>query len=337
MNPFDDMTPVPIKSGSIEAYSNRAVAEIQAQVILAKRFPRDQKESVDRILRDCSRATLAEKAMYTYKRGTSLITGPSIRLAECIQRGWGNMNAGVKTGEKTDHDSLMIAYAWDIETNAYYSTEFRVAHTRDRKSGRKDLVDERDIYEMESNQAARRVRTCILKLVPGDVVDAAVERCGHTLAASVGDIAKARTAMLDTFKAMGVTKDMIEKRLGHRIESVEPGEIVTMRNIFNSLRDKMATVEDYFETPKAPEELVKAATVTQPQTQEADTETVSPKDDALLAEELTFKLEEILASARVPESCQNEIKKAFEDNATAEVLKAIFEKAMSAIGMAEEK
>jgi hypothetical protein len=198
--------------------------------------------------------------MYSFKRGGTLIKAPSIRLAECVQRGWGNMIAGVKTVERTAHDSLMIAYAWDIETNAYYSTEFRVAHTRDTKGGKKDLIEERDIYEMEANQAARRVRTCILKLVPADVIDAAVEQCARTLAAKVGDIAKARAAMLETFKALGVTQEMIEKRLGHRIESIEPGEIVTMRGVFNSLRDNMATIEDYFEVPKAPEEVVKPAT-----------------------------------------------------------------------------
>jgi hypothetical protein len=90
MNPFvDDNTPAPAQSGAIEAYSNRAVMEIQAQVAMAKRFPRNQKESMARILRDCSRKTLAEKAMYTFKRGGTLITGPSIRLAECVQRGVG--------------------------------------------------------------------------------------------------------------------------------------------------------------------------------------------------------------------------------------------------------
>jgi hypothetical protein len=331
MNPFENGTaPKPSKSGAIEAYANRAVAEIQAQAVLAKRFPRDPKESVDRILRDCNRASLAEKAMYTFRRGGTLITGPSIRLAECIQRGWGNMIAGVKTVEKTAHDSLMIAYAWDIETNAYYSTEFRVAHTRDTKIGKKDLIDERDIYEMEANQAARRVRTCILKLVPGDVIDAAVEQCTQTLAAKVGDIAKARASMLETFMAMGVTKEMIEKRLGHRIESIEPGEIVTMRNIFNSLRDRMATVEDYFEAPKAPEKAVKSAVE---QSVGLNAEVEAP---TIPVEEMITALKEYLYTEMLPDACVREITAALASRESdPDKLSALLEKAKTAYNNAE--
>jgi hypothetical protein len=48
MNPFENNTALESStSGAIEAYANRAVAEIPAQVVLAKRFPRDPKESVD--------------------------------------------------------------------------------------------------------------------------------------------------------------------------------------------------------------------------------------------------------------------------------------------------
>jgi hypothetical protein len=328
MNPFENETTTnSSKSVALEAYSNRAIAEIQAQVVLAKRFPRNPKESVDRILQDCNRATLAEKATYTFKRGGTLVTGPSIRLAECIQRGWGNMIAGVKVIEKNPHDSLMVAYAWDIETNAYYSTEFRVAHTRDTKSGKKDLIDERDIYEMEANQAARRVRTCILKLVPGDVVDAAVERCAQTLAASVGDIQKSRASMLEAFKALGVSKEMIERRLGHRFESVEPGEIVTMRSIFNSLRDKMASVEDYFELPKAPEELVKPAEMIDHIT--AQQQEIAGEYPA--AQEIIFTLEEYLYSETLPAACVKEITDALTSGESDPAkLSALLEKAKAA-------
>jgi hypothetical protein len=234
------------------------------------------------------------------------------------------MIAGTKTIERAAGDSLVVAYAWDIETNAYYSTEFRVAHVRDTKSGKKDLIDERDIYEMEANQAARRVRICILKLVPGDVVDAAVERCAQTLAASVGDIAKARGAMLETFNALGVTKEMIEKRLGHRIESIEPGEIVTMRSIFNSLRDRMAVVEDYFEVPKAPEEVVKPAA---PQREEPEA-----KSPAIPAKNMINALEEYLYSESLPDACVREITAGESD---PEKLSALLEKAKAAYDAAE--
>ena len=42
-------------------------------------------------------------------------------------------------------------------------------------------TDPRDIYEMVANQGARRLRACILGIIPGDVVGASVEECQKTL------------------------------------------------------------------------------------------------------------------------------------------------------------
>ena len=61
--------------------ADRTVAEIQAQVFMAKRFPRDENISRSRILRSCQRPGLASRAIYAYPKGGQNVTGPSIRLA----------------------------------------------------------------------------------------------------------------------------------------------------------------------------------------------------------------------------------------------------------------
>ena len=133
--------------------------------------------------------------------------------------------------------------------------------------------------------------------------------------------------MLETFKNLGVTKEMIERRLGHRVESIEPGEIVTMRSIFNSLRDKMATVEDYFEIPKVPEEIVK--------TMEAGNATakqlVEPAGEYPAAQEMIFALEEYLYSKTLPAACVKEITAALTGGESDPAkLSALLEKAKAA-------
>ena len=65
----------------VEVEQQRAIAEVQSAIILAKRFPRNQIEAMDRILVACQRPTLAEQALYSYSRGGSDITGPSIPKA----------------------------------------------------------------------------------------------------------------------------------------------------------------------------------------------------------------------------------------------------------------
>ena len=262
-NPYSEDTAIePRKAGAVSVEESRAMAEVKAQVFMARQFPRDVVKATDRILLECDRLKLAEKAISSFPRGTSTVAGPSIRLAEAIKRAWGNMMSGLVEVERNEKESAMLAYAWDLETNTMRRVEFKVPHTRDTKQGKKTLTDDRDVYEMTANQGARRERACILGLIPGDVVEAAVKRCEKTLVAKVGDLATVIPKMVTKFAAIGVSKAMIEKRLGHRIDATQPAEIVQLGNIFTSIEDGMAVVKDFFEPEgeaKTPENVVKTA------------------------------------------------------------------------------
>lgn len=74
----------------------------------------------------------------------------------------------------------MMAYAWDLETNTRVTKIFGVEHKRDTRNGSYALTDSRDIYEATANFGARRMRACILGVIPGDVVDMAVNECKET-------------------------------------------------------------------------------------------------------------------------------------------------------------
>lgn len=249
------------KPGTVAIEESRVMSEVKAQVFMARQFPRNVIAARDKIMAECDRLKLAEKAVYSFPRGGTQVTGPSIRLAEALGRAWGNIDAGIIEGERVDGESSMIAYAWDLETNLRIRKEFKVAHVRDTKQGRKKLSDERDIYEMTANQGSRRLRACILALIPGDIVEEAVARCEKTLVAKVGDIATVIPKMLAKFADIGVTKAMIEARLRHRIEATQPAEIVQLGNVFNSIRDGMATIADFFDAPdtRDPEDILAPA------------------------------------------------------------------------------
>lgn len=265
-NPYGEIVPAE-NVGSVRVEESRAMAEVKAQVYMARQFPRDVVAATDRILAECDRLKLAEKAIYSFPRGTSQITGPSIRLAEAIKRGWGNMMSGLVEVERTEKESSMLAYSWDLESNTMRRVEFKVPHSRDTKQGKKTLTDDRDVYEMTANQGARRERACILGLIPGDVVEAAVNRCQKTLVAKVGNLDEVIPKMLAKFDAIGVTKAMIEKRLRHRIEATQAAEIVQLGSIFNSIQDGMAVLSDFFDIQgpaPAPETVVKPAANAKP-------------------------------------------------------------------------
>lgn len=231
----------------VDIEQHRAMAEVQSAIVLAKKFPRNQIEAMDRILTACQRPALAEQALYTYARGGTDISGPSIRMAEAIAQNWGNLQFGVKELEQRNGESTVQTYAWDMETNTKQEKTFQVKHERYTKKGKYALQDPRDIYEMTANQGARRLRACILGVIPGDVIEAAVAQCEQTLKAKADTGPDAIKKMMESFEKYGVTKEQIEKRIQRRLDSITPAQVVSLRKIFNSLKDGMSTPADWFE------------------------------------------------------------------------------------------
>lgn len=227
--------------------SARAVAEVQAAYVISKRFPRNEHESFQRIMEMCKRPTLAEHSMYAYPRGGTMVTGPSIRLAEALGQAWGNLDCGVREISQSDGVSIAEAYAIDLQTNTRITKVFHVPHKRDTKKGVTRLTDSRDIYELVANQGARRLRACILGVIPGDIVEAAVARCTQTLESSDIPISEQIKRMIMAFDEVGVKVEHLEKRLGHKLDVTIPAEIVSLKAVYKSIKDGMAGREQFFD------------------------------------------------------------------------------------------
>lgn len=250
-NPFGNkpIASVPSTSAVAQAESDRAIQEVQAAMVVAKRFPRDPVAAMDKVLKDCTRRTLAESALYSYSRGGADVTGPSIRLAESAAQSWGNIQFGVRELEQNlGVESVVEAYAWDLETNVRQSRVFTVSHSRKARGQIKRLDDPRDVYELVANNGARRLRACILSVIPSDVIEAAVEQCEKTLTAHADTSPEAIKKMIEIFESEhGVLPDLIQKRLGCRIEAIRPAQMVQMKKIYTSLRDGMSKPADWFD------------------------------------------------------------------------------------------
>src|SRR5574340_307348 len=235
------------QSAMVVATTQREMAEVQAAIILAKRFPRDLKLAIDRIVTTCQRPALAESAIYTYAKGGTEITGPSIRLAEAIAQLYGNLQFGIRELEQRNGESTVEAFAWDVETNTRQVKVFQVKHIRHTKKGSYALEDPREIYEMTANQGARRLRACILGIIPGDIVEMAVDECEKTMKAKADTGPEAIKKLIEAFTAIGVTKEQIEKRIQRRIDTITAAQVVGLRKVYNSLKDGMSTKSVWFE------------------------------------------------------------------------------------------
>ena len=242
-----------VDTTALAVATTRAAEEVKARMVIAKRFPRDEATSFARIMKACQRVSLAERAEYQYPRGGQTVRGPSIRLAEVLARAWGNVDAGFAELEQRDGESVVEAFAWDLETNTRIVRTFTVAHIRSTKRGNYKLDDPRDIYEMVANQAQRRVRACILGIIPGDVIDAAVDRCQKTLAGSSKEPLSDRVrVMVAAFSEFGVSPEMISARLGHKLEVVTEGQLAELRRVYTSIRDGVSDAAQWFTPPEDP-------------------------------------------------------------------------------------
>ncbi|WP_342550494.1 hypothetical protein MKX57_17535 [Lysinibacillus sp. FSL M8-0216] len=232
-----------------QASSSREMEEVKGQIFMAKSFPRNIYEAEKRILDACKRFSLADAAMYSYPRGDTNVTGPSIRLAEVLAQNWGNISFGVKELEQRNGESTAMAFCWDLETNTRQEKTFTVKHSIKTKRGLKILSDPRDIYEKVANDGARRLRSCILSIIPGDVVEKALKECEVTIHGNNTEPLKDRLAnalklLKEYFK---VTQEMVEDKFGYKTSEFTERDYVDLGKIYNSLCDGMSKVEDWFD------------------------------------------------------------------------------------------
>jgi hypothetical protein len=236
------------RNGGIEIAQAREIQEVQAAMTVAKRFPRDEDTAYAKVMKACKRPKLAESSQYEYPRGGQTVTGPSIRLAETLARCWGNLQFGVSEIARRRGYSECVAFAWDVETNVRPTLSFTVRHQRDTRQGIVILTEERDINELILNQGMRRLRNCILKLIPSDLVDDAVEQCNKTLTAADKDvpIADRIRKMAAAFLDLHVNTKMLEARLGHKLAATTETELVTLRKTFQAIKDGATSAAEAF-------------------------------------------------------------------------------------------
>lgn len=236
----------PTQSGT-QVQESRAVAEIQAAVLMARSAPRNENQSYLNVLDTCKRQSFAESALYAFPRGGQMVEGVSIRMAEVLARCWGNCRVGITIQNQTKDKTEARAYAYDLQTNYMVDQDFTVPHKRTTKRGVTILSDERDIRELVASVGSRYLRGCILRLIPSDIVEESVEQVKRTLVTSDVPIKEQVKRMVVAFDEFGVKPEHIEKRLGHNLDAVIPQEIVTLKSIYKSLKDGMANREDFFQ------------------------------------------------------------------------------------------
>ena len=229
---------------------SKELSEIKGKMYLARQFPRDPEMSMQNVLRECQRKDLAEAAQYEFPRGDSVVRGPSIRLVEVLARHWGNIMSGITEVDVQGDTTTIKCFAWDLETNASDEKTFSVKHERSTKKGSYRLTDERDIYEMVANKGARRKRACLLAVMPGWYVDAALEECDKTLSDSLSKSGESLEEIIEktvnAFAGFGITPEQISAKLNKDIDKLSNNDIVKLRHLYSAIKDGFVKATDAF-------------------------------------------------------------------------------------------
>lgn len=248
-----------INQGTVAIEASRAIAEAQGKLVIAKRFPRDEVQAYNRVAQACQRKGIAEKAFYSYNRGGGTVSGPTIRFAEELARCWGNIDYGIKELSQDEGKSEMQAYAWDLETNAQSVQNFTNPHIREVGGKAKILTSQRDIYEINANMGARRLRSRILAILPTDLVDMAIAECKKTLAGNNDEPLIDRVKkMIVAFGKIGVTQEQIEKRLGRKVDTMTVDDFTDYIGIYNAIKQGESKIAEWFEAEKVASDLTDA-------------------------------------------------------------------------------
>lgn len=235
--------------------------ELEAMVARAEQRPRDEFQALEKMRTAARRPSFAEAALYAFPRGGQTISGPSIALLRPLAVYWRNIRCGWRI-LSDDEDSVMLqGFAHDVESNLVRTQEARVKKLVQRKNKETRKTewtkpDERDLRELLGRHGSILERNCLLGVIPPDIVDDVVQHCIKTqqdiasgqLKASREDTIR---AIVLTFAELGVTKEMLESKIQHPIETITPDEIVALRGRYKAIKDGMSTVDDNFERPQA--------------------------------------------------------------------------------------
>lgn len=235
--------------------ATRAQATIQARHIMAERHPRDLDTVRERILKDCKRPSFAAVAIYHKPIGRG-VEGPSIRFAEAALRHMTNVAITTDTVFDDPEKRIVSVCVTDVECNVPYSQDVTVTKTVERRSlqqGEKAIrtrvgaggqllyivpASDDDINGKQNALISKAIRTLGLRLIPGDIVDEAMEQVRATQAnQDATDPDAARRKLFDGFGSIGVQAEQLKAYLGHDCAVLSPAEMKELRGIYTALRD----------------------------------------------------------------------------------------------------
>jgi len=249
-----------------DAMAAAAKAMVEAAYIIALRNPRNIERARQRLLAECERPGFAENARYAKPTGEGKIYGLSIRFAEAAMREMGNLDCQQFIVFDDDLRRGMVVAVRDLETNAAVTFPVLIDKTverkkpdptreklGERKNSRGEMVylvkaTEDEVLTKQNAMLSKARRNAILNFLPSDIADECERACQETLAKQDKTDPKAALRRITGgFFDLGVDADVVQKMVGHDLDTISPAELNLLRNLYTGLRDGETTLADVLE------------------------------------------------------------------------------------------
>lgn len=244
------------------AVAAREKAAVEARYLVAMRNPRNPDLARTRLMARCDTPRFAELAEYSKPvGGGKKATGGSIRLMEEMARQWGNIDVQSTIVFDDDERRIIRVTATDLESNYPASIDVILEKTVERKNPRQgeEIVSSRTnsrgetVHRIRADEdaflvkqganVAKARREMIRAIVPGDLVDEALERCMATRKSETkANPAAARKRISDSFYQLGVMPNQLCEYLGiPSLEAVTEAQLEVLRSIYTAIKDGETT------------------------------------------------------------------------------------------------
>lgn len=261
-NGFGESSFTRIAETSAIALAEQAKAAVQARYVMAMQRPRVLSEAREKLLKDCKRPRFADVAIYNKPIGEG-VEGPSIRLLEAAARALGNIYAESTAIYDDSQKRIIRVSVTDLEANLTYPKDVTIEKTIERSRqlpGRK-IINVRknskgydvflleatsdEILDKENALVSKAIRVCLQRVVPGDLLDEAIEQCYRTIRSeNEKDLPAARTRMVEQFNDVGVTEEQLAEYFGHLVQDTTVGEMTKAKSVLNALKAHETTWQE---------------------------------------------------------------------------------------------
>ncbi len=273
MSPAAPAQPMGVIESASASAAALARASVEARYIMAMRQPRNIDMVRLKVLDACKRSSFAETARYAKPIGGSKVEGPSIRFAEEVARCMGNIQVESAIVHEDQRQRIIRITVTDLEANLTYPTDILVEKQVERRKVRdgQQVIGQRmntsgqTVFIVEATEdellvkaaalTSKAVRTAVLRLLPGDILDEAMEQVLLTLRSrDEKDPDAARKKLCDAFYGMGVSPENLVEYLGHPIAQSTPAELQDLRQVYAALKEGEATWAKVMETRQGPKD-----------------------------------------------------------------------------------